>query len=429
MERRQDKPPRHARIRGLHRRRRGRPARQRRRGHGDRRRRRRADRDRQAVAPPAGGRQAVHRVRESDGQGACQLRQCSRRPARQAARQLRAGGGADRRRRGILRRRGPAARHGTHPHGRPGVAGHGSRRPGGHHRGIPAGRDRRRGRRQRRTHGEVPRRGDPERRRGAHRTRRVAARQPGGSRAGRIGYPELRRGVPARRARGGGAGAGGRGRRTVGVRVQDQPGPVLRQAVMDQGDERPDHARHRAGGHARRPQGTHHQAVYPVWLAPGRQRRPGRRRPRRVHQADQRRDRRHPCPAERPVLSAARPAATGARGHPGGTIQERRGQARSVPVAGRGGRSHVQGSLQRRDPRDRGVDHGRIAACHRPGTAEERRQGGGRDERAACRLSRNHCAAVRRRVSAQEADRWPRPVRQGGNQGQAAAAGREILIR
>ena len=105
-------------------------------------------------------------------------------------------------------------------------------------------------------------------------------------------------------ARGGGAGAGGRGRRSVGVRVQDQPGPVLRQAVMDQGDERRDHARHRVGGHARRPQGTHHQAVYPVRLATGRQRRPRRRRPRRVHQADQRRDRRHPCPAERPVLSA-----------------------------------------------------------------------------------------------------------------------------
>ena len=330
VEGHQDQPARHAGVRRFRRRGRCRPARQRRCGDGGGRRRRRADRDRQAMAPAAGGRQTVHRVREPDGQGACPLRKQARRLAREAVGQLRAGGGADRRRGGVLRRRGPSERQGPHPHGRPGVSRHGPGRPRGHRRGVSAGPDRGRGRGQRRVDGEVPRRGDLERRRGAHRTRRVAARQPGGSGRGGIRDPELRRGEPARPARGGGPvrglGRRPRWRRRAGrLRVQDQHRPVLRPAVLDQGDERRAHARHRVDRHPRRPQGTPHQAVYPVRVATGRQRRPGRRRPWRVHQADQRRDRRYSGAAGRADLSPARPAAAGARGYAGRPVQEGRG--------------------------------------------------------------------------------------------------------
>ena len=63
-------------------------------------------------------------------------------------------------------------------------------------------------------------------------------------------------------AAGGGRGVSGECRGgAVGVRVQDQSGPVLRQAVLDQGDERPADSGRGAGHDARRQEGAHHQAV------------------------------------------------------------------------------------------------------------------------------------------------------------------------
>ena len=70
-------------------------------------------------------------------------------------------------------------------------------------------------------------------------------------------------------AAGGGRGVSGECRRgAVGVRVQDQPGPVLRQAVLDQGDERPADPGRGPGHDARRQEGAHHQAVHAAGRRP-----------------------------------------------------------------------------------------------------------------------------------------------------------------